>query len=1378
VEERARREPLPSERRAVLSAATRHLARIAALALCACWAGIASAERLAPADVPEPLRPWIRWALGENDDALCPVLESRGPACAWPGRLSLDVGDAGGTFALRLQADRAELFHLPGGGEIWPEDVTVDGKPVPVVGSHDSGQPPAVRIEVGAHEIRGRFAWPRLPPVLLVPERIGLVALRLFGAPVAHPARDDRGRLWLSAGGDSAEAGEQRLELEVHRKVTDEVPLLLETRLVLQIGGAAREERLGPPLPPGFVPLSLESPLPARFDPDGRLRVQVRPGRWAIRFSARYEGPASALSLAPPAAGDAWAPQEVWVFESRPALRLVSVEGTVVDPQQTSLPAEWQSLPAYQMTPGATLKLVERRRGDAEPAPDELSLDRRWFLDFDDGGATVSDRLTGRVHARSRLEMGEGTELGRAAVNGADQFLTRLAGGTKAGVQVSPGDVTVEADSRVSGTASTLPAVGWDHDVAYLHGALELPPGYELFHASGVDRATWTWINRWSLLDLFLVGVVTVAFLRLYGLTAAALALLALVLTTTEDGAPRWVWIGVLAVEALRRAVPADRLRRTLLAARGVALAAFFVVAVPFVVTALRVGLYPSLGGPAGPSLVAQYAEDESLAAGVAVPESAPAPAPAYQAEMDKGVSRSARPRLGMERPLEDSARGGKKLEAVDPNARITTGPGVPTWSWRRVNLTWSGPVLRGETLRLWLIPPWGNACLAIARAILLGLLVAIVLGVRRPSLGLPAVPGAVVALCLLPLAAPAPARAADFPSDEMLKDLRGRLTEPAPCAPRCVEIAAMRIDAGPAGLKLSLDVSAATAAALALPGSAATWLPAIVKLDGADTSALLRGDGGTLYLRLPAGAHRVELEGPLAEAASVALPLPVVPHRAEAKLSGYTLLGLRPDGGVEPALQLVRDVPVGEEAKREAPALPPFVRVIRSFELGLTWEASTYVVRLSPVEAAVVVELPLLDGESVTTPGIEVRERRARIALPPGTESVSFRSVLATRDAIALRAPEGVPWTEVWQVRASPIWHLAHAGIPPVQAERSRPAAPDLEWMPWPGEKVDLTVQRPDGIPGATLTLDAAALALRPGVRSSDDTLMLTVRSSQGGEHRVTLPEGATLQRVAIDGVEQPLRQEGRAVVLPVRPGTAAVEIGWREADGVSLFWRGPEVDLGAPAVNVEITVQPSASRWILFLSGPPLGPAVLFWPVLAAYLGIAWVLARTRIAPLRTWQWALLAVGLTQVGVALAGVVAVWLLALGWRAEHGTRVPGRWFDLLQVALVALTLAAFYGLGQAILGGLLGMPDMQIAGNGSSAEYLRWYQDRSGAVLPRPRVVSVPLGVYRGLMLVWSFWIAAALIGWLRFGWRAFSAGELWRPLRAHRAPSSGSAP
>ena len=146
------------------------------------------------------------------------------------------------------------------------------------------------------------------------------------------------------------------------------------------------------------------------------------------------------------------------------------------------------------------------------------------------------------------------------------------------------------------------------------------------------------------------------------------------------------------------------------------------------------------------------------------------------------------------------------RLDVVDPNARITTGPGVPTWSWRHVELEWSGPVARGETLRLWLIPPWGNALAALLRAVLLGLLAAVALGLRRPALAIalggPAASRAGLAAILLALAvltAPAPARAAEFPSDEMLQDLRERLTEPAPCIPRCVEITVLRLDASAA---------------------------------------------------------------------------------------------------------------------------------------------------------------------------------------------------------------------------------------------------------------------------------------------------------------------------------------------------------------------------------------------------------------------------------------------------------------------------------------------------------------------------------------------------------------------------------------------------
>ena len=113
-----------------------------------------------------------------------------------------------------------------------------------------------------------------------------------------------------------------------------------------------------------------------------------------------------------------------------------------------------------------------------------------------------------------------------------------------------------------------------------------------------------------------------------------------------------------------------------------------------------------------------------------------------------------------------------------------------------------------------------------------------------------------------------------------------------------------------------------------------------------------------------------------------------------------------------------------------------------------------------------------------------------------------------------------------------------------------------------------------------------------------------------------------------------------------------------------------------------------------------------------------------------------------------------------------------------MQVLLVGWTVVALGILFYAIQQGLLGQPEMQIAGNGSSAEYLRWYQDRSGNVLPQAWIVSVPLLVYRLLMLAWALWIAAALLRWLRWAWESFGIGGYWRPLRAPRPATPPPAP
>jgi hypothetical protein len=150
-----------------------------------------------------------------------------------------------------------------------------------------------------------------------------------------------------------------------------------------------------------------------------------------------------------------------------------------------------------------------------------------------------------------------------------------------------------------------------------------------------------------------------------------------------------------------------------------------------------------------------------------------------------------------------------------------------------------------------------------------------------------------------------------------------------------------------------------------------------------------------------------------------------------------------------------------------------------------------------------------------------------------------------------------------------------------------------------------------------------------------------------------------------------------------------------------------------------------------------------------------------------LKTWDWLLLGLGLSQAGVWSGLLVVGWLFALGLRARLDRDLPPWRFNLLQTGLMLLSLSALAALVAAVHQGLLGPPEMQIAGNGSTAGRLGWYQDRSGPELPQVWVISVPIWVYRVLMLAWALWLTLRLIGWLRWGWKGLASPVLWREVR-----------
>lgn len=1400
----------------------RRVASLCWMLLVSALAGAANAGTVDPADIPEPLRDWIPWVLDGHELARCP--EAMGPeerSCAWPSRLALDVDEDGAHFTMEWRVFAETFAPLPGDEHLWPRDVRVDDKAGVVL--MRAGRP-ALRLAPGIHRVSGALVWRSRPTLLPVPPEIGLLTVVRGGERMALPEREPDGRVWLGARAKQAVEAEH-VVLDVRRLVRDEIPLELTMLLDLDVAGANRELRIADGVLEGFMPLALESELPARIADDGGLVVQVRPGHFTLRLLTRAR--ASLTQIARPPAVDDGAlrdADEVWAFESRPALRVVDVQGgTSVDPAQTTLPREWHGFPAFVLTSGQSLQWIEKRRGDADPAPDALSLARTLWLDFDGGGFTVQDRWTGELHRSWRLEASPEITLGRVAIDGRDQPITRLRDGDASGVELRAGMLSLVSDARIAAGRSVLPAVGWRHDALSLAAELRLPPGWQLVHASGVDAASPSWLTSWTLLDLFLVLVIPLAAMRLFGAATGALALAALVLSWMEPGALRWIWAAALAAEALVRLVHTRAWSRALRAARLAVLLWLCVSLVAFAVGHLRVAFYPALARGGAP-LVSSGQEAADAIEGVEKDFAAAPQAEDVPVEMLEEGGASAGDVVPRTQPRPRSKAPGRERYAVpyvgsgsvertaaidpgqlDPSVAISTGPGLPSWRWQRVRLEWRGPVNEDESLRFWLLSPRERFLLAWLCVSLVVALALVLLrgasaaeaggggsaggptpdgvdpsGPRRlqddtaASVGTSAtLRGGALALglCAGSLLIPAHA-AADYPTPELLEQLRERVLREPTCRPDCVTIGWLRVEATGDSVRLRLEIDADAETVLPLPGDARALALDAVLLDGAPANALRRAPDGTLFAVVPPGRHQVLLDARAPGSGDVVLVWPLRPRVVETALAGWRLEGVSDDGKVGSALRLVRvratpstaDGSPVDARGDETRALPPFFHVVRTLSLGLRWTATTTLVRVTPPGVAATLTIPLMPGESPTSDAVHVENGAVRIPLGPQQLTAEWESVLEPTDRLALRAAEDASFAERWRLDASALWHIDTTGIPPIHEESAGRVARIREWRPWPGEEVAFAISRPGGVVGATLTLDRAQLDVAPGLRATDVTLQLDVRSSRGGQHVVTLPQGAELQQVTIDGEAQPLRLEGERLALPLAPGTRAIVVRWRDPHGVARVFRTPVFDLGAPAVNVGITVAMPLDRWTLLLRGPGVGPAILFWSTLAVLAALAVGLARTRLTPLGFASWLLLGIGLTQVSIEAAALVVATLLALGWRARAGARLSDGLFRLVQLALFGLGAASLAVLFAAIRQGLLGLPEMQIAGNASTAQSLRWYVDRTNAVVPSATILSTPLFVYRLAMLAWALWLAAALLRWFQFAADALTAGGAWR--------------
>ncbi|MCU7926137.1 MAG: hypothetical protein KZQ97_06820 [Candidatus Thiodiazotropha sp. (ex Dulcina madagascariensis)] len=1379
-----RQNPTPGKNGCIALGGNIRIWTLSLLALLSCQSML-TASPLDPADTPQPLKAWVPWVIWDHDDIDCPFLAAgQGKKCVWSSHLSLHLSDTAGEYTYTVTTFKEETVILPGSDSHWPRQVSANGNPAIVTATPDrpsvqqasksENRPhlPGIRLPPGTHIINGRFSWDRLPDILAIPAQAGIVDLTLNGRSIQHPVIK-RGALWLKEGGEITRQRqpEERISMRVFRLINDDLPLKSEVHIDLQVSGRQREMVVGKPLLEGFIPIRIDSDLPARLDANGELRVQVRPGSWRLSVSARHPTPVNQLRLNKQQAP--WPDREVWSFQAQHHLRVVEIGGPKqIDPRQVKLPERWSRFPAYAMGPQDSFNITVIRRGNREPEPDQLQLQRSIWLDFEGQGYTLQDRITGSMTHDWRLDVDSVLQLGRAVLNGAPQFITRLPGSDSTGVEVRRGDISLVADLRLRRDGPQLPANGWGRDFNQLSGELNLPPGWKLLAATGVDRVPQAWLQKWTLYDLFLVLIATIAITRLWHWQWGVAALLTLLITWHEPMAPQMIWLYLLAMIAISRVAPAGKAETWIRGLRIAGYLALVIILAPFIIHQARTGLHPQLE---------RYSiTPQAVIAKQPIPRQPQAPPALDDNEQRREImspEADSSYELYSKLPGSKVARFGRSrrtLEQVDPSAIVQTGPGLPAWSWTKINLFWSGPVSADQRIGLYMLSPIQTSLLrfaAIGLVLLLGWrLLDREKGIR---LRLPAMGNLMVTMLLVPLLASVSDRAiADIPDPRLLAELERRLTLPPECLPDCASIHAMDLSVDETSYRALLTVHARQTVAIPLPVDTGQVTPVSVTLNNQLTPMLFR-KANQLWLLAQPGEFRVQLDVRLPPQDEVQIPLPMKPHRVVVEAAGWSVEGIGRNRVPQEQIALTRirsesATPGDNRHVISGTALPSFFRVERTLQLGLDWTISTTVNRVTPVGTPVTLQLPLLAGESVVSETIRVKNRKAIVSLSASQRQVSWHSKLDIGDQIELKAGDTDQWIEHWRVDIGPMWHLRHTGIPPVHHQDAKQNWLPT-WQPWPGEQVSLAIVRPEGVAGNVMTVSQSRLSVQPGKRVTNSELSFRLRASRGGSHDFMLPQGAEFQWLKIDGRQLPIRPENGNLALPVAPGEQVFAMAWRQREGIHSLWQTPELTLGISSVNANLTVNLAQSRWVLWTDGPRMGPAVLFWSLLLVVLIAATLLGRTTAGflPLATGSWFLLGIGLTQVSIPSSLAVVAWFFLLHYRNRiDPQRSTGR-FNLTQVGVVLLTAIFIAILFWAVQQGLLGLPAMQIEGNASSAYQMNWYQDRVAGGFPQATVISVPLIVYRGLMLLWALWLAFALLSWLKWGWAAFSKdGIYWKPV------------
>ncbi|MBX7144310.1 MAG: hypothetical protein K1X79_07645 [Oligoflexia bacterium] len=1362
--------------------------------------------------MPSELQPWVEWVRAGNPEWRC-ARSSGAPVCVWPGVVELALRQKSADLSLRVEVLKESWLPLPASELISPSAITVTNSTGAKLDSVVASEPQAVEIKLpeGSYIVQAHYAWDKLPPEFPIPAEYGYVNLKfLDGLATLHAKRSERGIAFEAA---TEAPATQSASLSVFRRLNDGSPVRLETRLRLQVSGRARPLDLGNVLPQHFTPVEISSPLPAFLSPDGKLAVQVVSGDFEISVLAVAQQPLSAIVASPLTA--IWPKEEIWAWQPLPTFRSVEIiNANTIQAETTGMPSEWLGAATYVIPKGQGITLKELRRGEQAPPPNEITLSRELWPNFDGSGFTVRDRLEGRFMQGERLNALPDTKLGRADQNGHQLLITSDPQSGLHGIELRETNLKMEAVSNLSGISS-ISAVGWDTSVNSLSILLHLPPLWRLIAVSG-GSAPSSWFESWSLLHLFLGIVMVVVANLLLGRGVALLLGAALFLNHGEFMAPRMLFVHLLLLIAWRSFIEDKQsfwgqLCNNVLV---VTLLAWSLQGLAFLKLQFTQALFPQLEAGTRYRTVLQHilsALEEHLmawpvllllivvaavairylrkassalgflgrllvvgvCASIILPLSASLLAgiswlggssnyySAYQGSSYDGMLEAP-----SSAPLRFKSYAGK-IEAADleqqtftyQDKALASGPALPTWSWRHHQIQVPTPALPTHQISFVLFSPMLNQALSLLRSLIMILLLLAVprkLGFRF-SMPTPALGTAAAFLFLLPNAA-----WADFPRESLLKELQQRILSTHCQRERCASIERLNLNLSDERFRLEIDVNSEGKAAIALPGPLEVFPPSSVQLNGKDTAALRRVAAGMLEVQTPAGKSALVVEGKLGHADAFSVQFIDRPLSMSVNAPLWLVEGLQAGGVVTDSLRLTRRDKPGANTTVEQPEhgssnLPLWLVVERQLMLHDQFRVITSVRRIGNTREPYHARIPMLPGEQVTSEQVSVENEQVLVSFAAGAESVQYMSSMPFQAELQLRASNTDRLSEEWRIQCSTVLACSYEGLTPTSSAMG--VSRMLTWNPFPAEEVKLHATALSSVSGEHITVDSLTHELHWGTGIAEGVVTTALRLTEQSQFSLGLPAEAQLVKAQLDNGNAAYTVVGSQVSLLMSPGAHNLELRYRVPFSPGFKESTPALSINTVGHNVTTRILPSSDRWLLWTSSDGWGPSVLFWSKLLVVLFICLALHRAGLLNGSRVGAGLLGIGLASLPMLWVGVPIIWLVLVHRSDLYAKLTKNANARLRAGILIVATVLGANFLYHIVEMGLVLEPPMLVVGNQSTSSKLQWLFDHTGTAIPQPWLISLPLWAWRAFAIVWATWLVLAFVTWLRASARAIKA-------------------